>query len=328
MSRQMLAEVEAHLASPLIEENAWLDLTSLADELPPWFAGWYLECRLDEGDPRLDLLGAVRPDLAPVHPPDSGAPDTWHAAWKALEPWIGVEPPPSRGLWVEFDDVSSPPKRRPLDNVHVCVDPHYAFGSADTREHPDAAVEVERLLGSTLLERREREAVRFSLDRLPTNARLIHLSVMSGRCPRQIKLYLAVPRAALGGYLERSGRAEIMVLPALAFEHTGPTVYCDLTLTADGPPDLGVVYSQPQLESSAVDPSRARLREWMVDAGLSCPRKNEALSTWISPPRSPPFAADPTRRLHRFLDLKVSFENARPFRSKAYLGVAALPSIL
>jgi hypothetical protein len=232
-------------------------------------------------------------------------------------------------VWLEFDDVSSETCFS-VPSVSVCITPSYCATDAhQPQDERDLQVTQEalRLLGVEWTER-EPDCLSHVFAELPSDARWIHVSYMLGRSPRAVKLYGVLRRAELLDYLMRIGwagdrsaieRALEQLYPA---ELLGDQLFVDLNLNDfrdRARCTLGLAISQQHLRFGVdPDPTRARVLQAWMTAGLCDPGKAESARAWpASASRMPP---RPFERETRFLDLKLIWTAGSGFAAKAYAG--------
>lgn len=299
----------------------------------------YVEFRLRAGQEQLDYLFSI------TRPAASALADTlesyatelkvmrdlrWVAVLRLLNEWAdGYSPicPRAPVLWLEFDAVNCDGPYRTPPSVSLCLIPGYRFdrplnpavGDRDLRTANaclDAlGIETTAELRSTLTR---------SFEALPLGGRFIHISVMLGREPAAVKLYGTIPRAQLPCYLRKidwSGdlhAVSSLLEVACGEDAMGDQLFLDLSLNTVADPaccTLGLAVAQQHLVSGPDrDPTRARLLERWVDAGLACARKATSVRNWLEP------VSGFGRRQSRFVDLKLVWQAGRDPSAKAYLG--------
>jgi hypothetical protein len=314
----------------------------------------YLECRLGQGGPgQVDLLisagtaldrGALERALAG---PSGDAPELWPlhrfvAAWVAPGSLLHRSVPVT---WLEFDHLESDP--RPVASLGVCLAPSYLDPFASLPRQP--AVEVLPVISETLAVIRQqppsaREAACFErcFRRLPEGARYIHLSIMAGRDPLELKLYGEFPAPSLLPYLREVGwRGDLARVADLLARHGRPeqmaeVVYLDLPVTgmlADATSGLGVVFTQQHLRIARDrDAARPALLDRLMVDGLCSPEERDGLSAWTGSEvvrlDGGAEGSQARRRIDRWLDIKLvqQAQASGGLLAKAYLGFAARPT--
>lgn len=295
---------------------------------------FYAECQLAPAGRTLDVLAAIGGTHASVRSevrcPAAG--QRAHPLGAFLAAWFRKDPLSRASLlWLEWDHEAS--TLPPLGNVHVCVDvtyPSVHHNHASTPGLPVfddlfAKALVEEMHSFGLLTSEERAIVHSSIARLPGDARLIHVSSMAARAPRELKLYVALPLASFVEYVTAVGGREFaqqsrMLESWADLELNGPTLYCDLTFKGGRADRLGLVYSQPQVAYTDHHPGRKLVRERLLESELCSGAQDAALGAWMVAPLDPALDRDPGYRLRRWLDLKICAKER--LTTKAYLGFA------
>lgn len=336
-----------HLADPAVLAR----IGECARCLPELFSSYYLEYRLRDGDPRVDLLASI---AAPAH---AGRAHRERArvaaelaglqadspAWERVKRFARAWADPEDRLhaqvplvWLEFDDMHRDAGGAPEPCFHACVDRGYlqhGDTSAAPGEGEEGAREVlERLFAVLLgqpLPAATSRALHACCERLRPGGRMIHVSVMLSRTPAAIKLYGVVPRHDLHGYLQRiewpgCTRTLDALLDGFCLPATiDDTIYFDLALEDDVTPYLGIVFSQMQLGvGENRDPRRAALLDRLVAAGLCTAEKRDAALAWPGSTRVVHARSSTPARLRRWLDIKLGFRPGLPLEAKAYLGIS------
>lgn len=305
----------------------------------------YYECRLGEGDQRVDHLIAMSRSAASAAASSlgeyAGGPGIQRrAAWaplvSLLQSWgsgrsLLSERSPT--IWLEFDAPRSAPSAPPIPSVSVCLVPDYR----DDRVAPSRDVERDlRLVRETLVVLEQPPAA--SLDamisecfqRLPSGAQWIHLSVMLGRAGRDIKLYGRFSRSRLLPYLRDVGWAgnENEIERAIERFYSraliGDEVFIDLNLSNFRDPancSLGLAVAQQHLVTALDnDPCRARIIDCWLAGGLGSQEKGDALKAWPTRAVRVEGHGPWRQRSMRFLDLKLVWQSDVGLTAKAYLG--------
>jgi hypothetical protein len=302
----------------------------------------YAECRLAE--PRqLDLLVAfnrhrtdlelllsrltARCELASQHTRRAwtlaaGFVGRWAKLRQALQEMVSA-------IWLEFDDV----RRKANDqapSMSACVIPDYGRNfrpsdELDRRRKAQTVTSVYQALTGNAVEDEFVDLLRSCTYALPNGADLIHVSFMSGRDPRSVKIYGVVPRSLLSSYLRTVGwcgsfsalntAMQRLAIPGLC----GDDIYFDLDLSNMHVPSkstLGIAFSQQQL---GPDSRRLTLLQHLADEGQCTSQQAAALGTWATLAPEP-CASGRHRRVSRHLDLKTVLGASAELRTKAYLG--------
>jgi hypothetical protein len=305
----------------------------------------YFECRLGEGDQRVDYLLAMSRGAASVAMSSFGeyigGPGIQRrAAWlplvSLLESWASgrsLLSERSPAIWLEFDDPRSSALVPPIPSVSVCLVPDYR----DDRLVPSRDIARDlRLVRETLTTLGEPppaaldQAISDSFLRLPPGAQWIHLSVMLGRAGRDIKLYGKLTRSQLLPYLRDIGWAgaegdivramEQFYSPALV----GDDIFIDLNLSNFRDPahcSLGLAVAQQHLSSGPDnDPRRTSTLDCWTAGGLASLEKAAAVQAWPTPRVRVERYGPWRQRSVRFLDLKLVWQSGAGLTAKAYLG--------
>jgi hypothetical protein len=304
----------------------------------------YLECRLGPGKSRqVDLLISAgtaldRASLGRALSARPGEPPELWPLRRFVAGWLSPASPLHRGVpvaWLEFDHLER--DENPVASIGVCVapaylDPFVALPPQASRDALPVVVEALRVIRRHEVSSEEEIALQRCFDRLPAGARWIHLSVMAGREPAELKLYGIFPGRTVLGYLAEIGWGPLPGFEDLLARHctperTGGVVYLDLPITGTGlmaptgpRAGLGVVFAQQQLRASAErDPRRTPLLDGLVAEGLCTAEEREALLRW---PASQSLDL-PGGHLDRWFDVKLVHHPLRGLAAKAYLGFAA-----
>ncbi|HKQ71762.1 MAG TPA: hypothetical protein VJT73_20605 [Polyangiaceae bacterium] len=337
-----LEEVRPFLRAPLVLPEKIEQLKSRAAGLPDAVRAFYLECRLSPPTPEVDLLAlAVRAPAADRSPPQpTGDPEECPPEQRFVTDWLRSSVARDCPLvWLELDDIAAG-VAPPFANLHVCVDVEYCRQRRTTIDESPAAGATRRERVWGLLEEMSRAALLSAaqlalltaqLSQLPSAARLIHVSTMTGRSPTETKVYVAIPHSALADCIgqlagrEWAERTDLLE-PWADAQLGGSTLYCDFTFRTTGCHSIGLVFSKVQLRETSGDPKRKVLRERLIQEGLCTLAQDAALAAWTADPSNPMFRADASRRLERWLDLKVTMTGSRLI-SKAYLGFSPKKSL-
>jgi hypothetical protein len=342
-THEALGWVCPELSPVVMAATTRLGLLELAAKLPELGGSHYLECRLGTAGrapvdllvsltaAERDLLGDALLARCDAHPglhPLRRLLFCWRRPDSALFAAVPV-------AWLEFDDVDR--QEAPVASVCVCIVPSYVDPYAPLAEQgaapPLATVEesVEVLRGAPLAPE-ERRAFERCFRALPAGARFIHLSVMTGRSPTELKLYGAFPQHTLLDYLRRIAWDGDLAAIARVLDRycplgrTGNVAYVDLPLSSchlPGHAGLGICFSQQHLRlAEDSDPAREPLLHALFDDGLSSLDEVRALSRW---PGSTPVGSSASwvhQRIRRWLDVKLVYRVGQPLFAKAYLGFA------
>lgn len=159
-----------------------------------------------------------------------------------LQCWPDAERAGTR-VWLEFDEhgtASTPPS-----NWHLWLDasPH--------------AVDVGALIdaGSTGCTAAMVAALRDCLSVLPNGGQLRRLAFLGTRRPAELRVAVSIPEPVVRQYLQQVARSwgaswerRLCALQTwLSPRLTGDSALCQLSIRADGPHEIGVIYSQAQV---------------------------------------------------------------------------------
>jgi len=305
----------------------------------------YYECRLGDGDQRVDHLLAMSRSAASAAASSFGEyiggrgiqrRASWAPLVTLLESWASgrsLLSERSPAIWLEFDDPRSAVPVPPIPSASVCLVPDYRddrlVPSRDVARDLRLVREILTTLGEPPAAALD-QAISDSFLRLPPGAQWIHLSVMLGRAGRDIKLYGKFSRSQLLPYLRDIGWAgaegdivremEQFYSPALV----GEEIFIDLNLSNFRDPtgcSLGLAVAQQHLASGPDnDPRRTRVLDCWTGGGLASLEKAAAVQEW---PTSGVHMENygPWRlRSMRFLDLKLVWQSGAGLTAKAYLG--------
>ncbi|MGK3991435.1 hypothetical protein WME99_50770 [Sorangium sp. So ce136] len=356
-SHEITDMVAPRIPGECVDHVTRSNLGALTARLPDMFSSYYLECRLSAAQPQVDFLACVAPrcDEDPLRriraaaerpPGDLAREPAWRFAWDVIRRWVTLPQEGSRRmpcLWLEFDHVDTRPAARQSPSIWICVDPEYPA------EHPssapwdpqDAYEGCLDFLGPAvppgfegLLSASNRRAMAACFRRLPPSGRIVHVSFMLAREPATIKLYGAVPRAHLVGYLRDLGwPGPLDSLQQLArtfytAETADDTVYFDLALDHAILPYAAIAFSQLQMDRPGrSDPQRGALLGMLEEHALCAPGKRRALETWPGSARESRPSSSTRTRIHRWLDVKITLHAEQGLGAKGYLGFAPVLSV-
>ncbi|MDI1480335.1 hypothetical protein [Polyangium sp. y55x31] len=326
----------------------------LSAQLPDVFSSYYLECRLSAEQEQVDFLACMsmprderhrRKMYAASERPPGDTP-AWRFAWDVMHRWASPDHDwPSRipCLWLEFDHMNTRSTAWPSPSIWVGVDPgypnaHIPSASWDPRNAyevfldfimPAVPPAVEGLLSG-----HGRRAMAACFQRLPPGGRIIHASLMLAREPVAIKIYGAIPRAHLEGYLKDlawPGPLELLKQVERTFytpETADDTVYFDLALHHSLLPYAAIAFSQLQLgEPARSAPGRDALLGLLEEHGLCTAEKREALLTWPGSARESRPSTSVQARIARWFDAKITIHSEQGVGAKGYLGFAPILSL-
>ncbi|UQA57517.1 hypothetical protein [Polyangium aurulentum] len=228
-------------------------------------------------------------------------------------------------MWLELDS-DELTRGRLMPSVLLCVDPSLlqGAGSLDAVGHrfDDCAPSLQAALSALSSEPLAPEA-RADLQRcfeaLPAGGRIVHIGFMVTRHPTVLKLFAAMDKEQVLGYLDAIRWPGSLAEAASLIDTFGAgpdTFRVDLTIGAGLLPRLGLEFASRR----GADPERRALIDRCVEQGLCTPEKREALLSWSGSTREViPGYARPVR-LSRWLDLKIVHRPPEPREAKAYLG--------
>jgi hypothetical protein len=370
--QQALRAVFDDLGLSLVPEATRGRLLAFAARHPGFGQTQYLECRLGRRvPPQVDLLVSAattfeRANLRRLLAARAAAtPELW-AIRRFTEAWGSPASPLHRSVpvaWLEFDHMERDPE--PIASVGICLAPAYLDPFAALPPQPPQQVLATILDSLRAIRRHEASAEEVGcfercLDRLPPGASWIHLSVMAGRAPVELKLYgvfpadAVVPHLAAIGWAGDPAAVAGMLARYCPAERTGGAVYLDLPVTGMLSParaGAGVVFAQQQLRIAGEhDPARAALLDQLVADGLCDAEERDELRRWpghavraladaepahpaaeavspaaeaVSPAAEAVSPAAEAVSIDRWFDIKLAHRTRERLLAKAYLGFAA-----
>lgn len=222
--------------------------------------------------------------------------------------WIGHRRNPE--LWFELDENASA-TGRPA-GMHVC-----AREGSDEVDRSEVFASLEELVASGELSPAARIRVESCLRTLPTESRLLRISLLAARVPMELSIGLAIPRDAFRSYLIALcgtdwGERVSALTPWMRARLVGSTVFGQLTFRSEALHKVGILYTQDRVMLGLESPSRVELRRLLVRDGLCNLAQDAALTTWVEP-------GDEPAHVERWLDLAVSLTRSR-LMSHALLG--------
>jgi hypothetical protein len=339
---EVIEQIAPHVPEALVAPAALERIKRLGAQIPTGWSSYYIECRLGAGADQVDLLAGVgvadggvlqRALSSALESPTLTHRPSWRRfanlcrAWRDRGSEVEAQVP---ALWVELDHAEVADEAGVAPSFCVCVARDYLCPTALAPDSESARSALERSLQLLLPEGADADA-RARLDRVveagAACGRVIHLSVMLGRAPAAIKIYLAVARSQLIRLGEALQAASTFRNLADLTRDLAPgleTVYLDLTMSSPLDVRIGVAFSQFHLRESPRSVSTCPTWDPLLDRaeqlGLCCPEKRAALAGW--PGRAAvrfDGEAWPVH-LHRYLDLKIVVERGQPTSAKAYLG--------
>lgn len=354
-AREIVDAIAPRIPKSCLNQIAADNIRGIADLLPKAFCSYYLECRLSAAQDQVDFLacmsssqGALRDELLSELarlPPNNDSP-AWRLVWDAARSWAGADGPWYTRipfLWIELDHVGTRPAAQQHPSLCICVDSEYpdARPSAPSWDwhaayHCGLDFLGPLLVGEyqDLLSADARQLLASCFARLPPSGRIIHVSFMLARKPLTIKLYGAISRSDLFGYLRNigwSGSADVLAHLLTTFwrpDTADDTVYFDLALHGGVMPYVGVAFSQLHLSGAAcADARRSMLLSLLESGGLCDPAKRAALLGWPGNTRESCAGESRSVRIHRLLDVKMTLSAAREVNAKGYLGFGPMSSV-
>lgn len=349
--------VAPRIPSACVDHAVRSNIGALTARLPDLFSSYYIECRLSAEQDQVDFLACVAPSrdddalrsirAAADQPPDELTRDpAWQFTWDVIRRWSTLAhegPSKMPFLWLEFDHVNTRPAARQSPSLCVCVDPGYLTTepSSAAWDPQDSYESCLDLLAPALprafegvLSASNRRVMKACFRGLPLSGRIIHVSFMLAREPATIKLYGAVPRSQLVGYLKDLGwpgpldSLQQLMSTFSTHETADDTVYFDLALDNALLPYAAVAFSQLQMDHPArLDPERRALLDLLEEHGLCAPDKRRALQAWPGSARESSPSVSTEARIHRWLDVKITLHAGQGLGAKAYLGFAPVLSV-
>lgn len=346
---ETLAFIEPHVPREIVAPPTFARLYTLAALLPDALSSYYVECRLAAKATQVDFLPCVAADpggrerwARPRPPAGRFERLRGHALWQRVDEFVTDWADPASPLytqvplvWLEFDHLEEPPATIPLPSFWWSVGPEYdqepeqpgtgeAMDLETYRQVTDRAFAL--LLGRALPPATQRD-LWACFGRLPAGGRIIHVSVMFTRRPVCVKVYGVVPSPHFVTYLEHIGwpgsRPEVAALLATfcTAATTDSNTFFDVTIEESLTPKLGIAFSQLQLDTLPDrDPTRRRLWDLWVEAGLCTPEKREALVRWPGSFRATFSGQAWPTRVHKWVDAKLVYQPGAALEAKAYLG--------
>ncbi|WP_437291952.1 hypothetical protein [Sorangium sp. So ce406] len=334
---QIFGRIRSRVPAALVTPAAWESVLRAARRLPPAVSCTYLECRLGRDAAEVDLGASItaaegRSILQAASPAGSRFCGDEAAIWGRVQELARVWADPASPLhdrvpvmWLELDS-GELNRDRLMPSVLLCVDPSLARGGAspDAIGHglDDCAPSLQAALSALLSEPiapQARAALHRCFEALPAGGRIVHVGFMVTRQPAVLKLFVALEREQVLGYLRaiRWPGSLAEAFSMLATFGAGPDAFrLDLTIGAGLLPSLGLEFASRR----GRDPDRRALIDRCVDQGLCTPEKRDALISWPgTTDEAIPGYARPAR-LSRWIDMKIVHRPPEPLQAKAYLG--------
>ncbi|PTL82236.1 hypothetical protein [Vitiosangium sp. GDMCC 1.1324] len=342
-----LEAIRPFVADCLVGARAWSDILAVATRLPEGTVCYNLECRLAEGQQRVDLLAVVRrgegarvyagraPRRTPR--PELFRDERWRRIRRLFTSWVdGALERLSPNIWLEFD-LDGGGIRVPVPQLGICIDPcmyepdaHRPPVTSEAFRGPtEAAIE---LLRGKPLTRAMRERVRTCIAEAeqPPEGRAIFLGITNSRSPNVLRLWSRLKVETVPAYLERIG-------------WKGPGERVCFVLDRLCRPRKGLVKLEVELQGEELSPRFGvctefcpegdyreawRLLSGLVNLGQCTPEKREALQAWPGTARAALAPGAWPVRIHRMVDFKFVVWPDGTLETKAYLMVVPLFSLL
>ena len=313
----------------LIDASAWDRICALAAGLPPLFGWGIFECRLREGENRVDALfcisrreggrAALTQWLAQDHQRSTlGPAGRFLGAWLETGGLLEAEVPLA---WLEYDLPGSGPDE-PF--VQFCVDREYP------NAHRSPALTPLRLRslaqqGLGLLLGRSPDSVRLAMlercvERLPLGGRILHLGVMPRRGTDDIRMLAAIPTSQAAAWLDAIAwpgdpRQLSLMMDLIGDRFSRLSVQLDVG-TSIGP-QLAIEF--PMTTRPDRDPAWVDFMDRLAEAGLCHPAKAQSALDWIGEETVDLPDAEWLVSIDRRLDVKVIANERGALEAKAYL---------
>lgn len=341
---ETLKFIEPYFSDQLISPQVFPHLKAITNFLPDAMFSFYLECRLAANTTQVDFLtSAISKDGREIlawYNLKEDLPDTflqdplWNRVRDFLGYWTVSTSPLSEQIpmiWLEFDQIDQILPKVPLPCLMFCVDPDYLERrgqlSLSNRINPqkyqlvtEAACEI--LLGYPLSSE-IKQILSACIELLPVGGQIIHISAMLPRQPMALKIYVSVPKGRLLEYLTQIGWiGSIGEVKSILNEFctAKDDIRVDLTVGPTITPNIGIVFSEVQVDGRRSGLGPQNLLDQCVANGLCTPEKREALLAWPGSSRELYIHERWPTRLSRWLDIKVVYQLNRPLEAKGYLG--------
>jgi hypothetical protein len=286
--RDSLELVMSDMPAALIDCEARRSLAAVAGALAPFHQAGF-ECRLGAGDEQVDLQQgfpikdeALRP-LARFLAAEPERDERWDAVSRLVGRYADGVPEADKlaEIWIEPDVVGGGVEHE-LQLSDLAPSVFAVLGSPDAAASLDAAISTVR----TLLDGRTATDAEHVLHRCASAceppARISHVGVMLGRELPALRVHLSsIPLHALDAHVARLGwpgdRGQLFELAATLLDHGDEVVVC-----------LDVLDGQVMriglecffFQKAGVDPRWPPLLGRLVELGLSCEAKAQALLSW------------------------------------------------
>ncbi|KYF74018.1 hypothetical protein BE17_32270 [Sorangium cellulosum] len=333
------------MPAALVTPGAWKSVLGAARRLPPAVSCTFLECRLGPDAPAVDLGVSVtaaegRPILQAATPADLRLSGEEAAIWGRVQEIARVWADPASPLHDRVPVVSLEldsgeiTRGRLMPSVALCLDPSLmkrssppdaiGHGLADCAPSLEAGLSV---LSSEPLTPHARADLHRCFEALPAGGRVVHVGFMVGRRPSALKLFAAMDKDKVLGYLDaiRWPGSFAEAASMIATFGSGPDTFrLELTIGERLLPRVGLEFSSRR----GPDPARRALIGRCVDEGLCTPEKRDALLSWPGSARVAIAGNDWPARLSRWIDMKVVHDPPEPLEAKCYLGFMSHLSLM
>jgi len=336
LSRKIGA-VSKHLDGVIVGKEWLKSLRAASRGVPLATEVFGFECRLRDGDDRIDLgiaisRGSLRERSAGERSRLERAAlldVRWRQIRDFLELWAHTGT--ILATWVPFCfleyDLPVKGSAVAVPSVFVALDSPLGPRGCNARTRTAPALYAARralalLLGHPLSRELDASLAR-CLEKLPDGGYPLHVGAMLGRSARKVRLSVMTPLPHATSYLQSVGVGTSIALES-ATDRIHPlvgTVQLDFDLRPESCSRVGI----------GLRPQRTDLDQWQAALaavgriGSCSPRKIRALMRWPSTEPSRPNSSTRIPRFDRFLShLKVGIAPRKPTEVKAYLGVRDL----
>lgn len=337
---RMLAAALPHAPEGLIDAAARATLAAITDRVPAALTRrTYLECRLADGAPRVDVVFCVdRSNCTLLMEPRSAwlpAHLQGHPLWRGLgrvaAHWTDPASPIGAGiydLWLEFDATAPPPAGDLLvPGVFIGLARSVATPPLDTLEAGLAALEV---LLSRALGPGPTTAARRVVAALPPGASVPYVGVMYPRSDTAIRLCLSplagtvlldyLQAIAWPGEIEHLARCLRAIPRGSGRNALDAAALLHVDVEAGVQPRIGIEVPLPQYPRPLDTLDERVLFDALRAQGLCASAKHEALVRW------PGFSVEqfphqcwPSTAVRRVSHVKLVYEPGRGLEAKTYL---------
>lgn len=324
------------LPATLIPAAALPRLAHAAALMPDGVSGWGFECRLGEGDDRVDfgaliaagagpgalLASAAAPVPTVLRAPAAEPVVDFCRAWSDRGSLLHRSVP---FIFLELDCDGPVESRAPSVFVRLPT-PWEAPPDAPLSEH--LVLQVARTSLSILRRGRAATAVEAALDHafatLPAGGRILHVGLLLGRRD-ETRVYASIPRASAAAYLRGVGLgacADGVMEIVNRYDAAKPIAEIQFDLLPGAVPRVGVeIPCQHRVAAERIRRFGAVL-DGLVRDDLSAAAKRDALLAWpgleLLEPRRPGWRGMLIREISH---LKVVYQPGAPWRAKAYVSV-------